>query len=417
MLNNKKIILPENVKNFMLRLVNFGYDVYAVGGCVRDSLLGRHIADYDFTTNALPEDIINVFSDCSVIETGIKHGTVSVVFNNELFEITTFRIDGTYGDNRHPDSVTFTNNLIDDLSRRDFTINAMAADIDGNIIDYFNGQEDLMQRCIRCVGNPDQRFQEDALRILRGLRFAMKISGCIESDTLESMYANRLLLENIASERIQKELNGILLSKDYHRQYALLISAFPILNLIIPELHTFSSAAKITAMLPDCSIGLKLAGLLHNIADTPTEAAKKAEEILTRLRYPRHTIDNTCWLIATQDMALSQDRATLKMLLRDAPTEEFAKLFVLLKQAQVSVCTDIMQDPVVIKILKEIDSIIDSKEAYNLKHLMITGNDLLNMGLKGKAIGEALNHALDAVITGKVDNNREVLLKYIQEVY
>ena len=417
MLNNKKISLPENVKNFMLRLINFGYDVYAVGGCVRDSLLGRHIADYDFTTNALPEDVINIFSDCSVIETGIKHGTVSVIFNNEMFEITTFRIDGTYGDNRHPDSVTFTNKLIDDLSRRDFTINAMAADIDGNIIDYFNGQEDLVQRCIRCVGNPDQRFQEDALRILRGLRFAMKISGCIESSTLDSMYNNRLLLKNIAAERIQKELNGVLLSNDYHRQYALLISAFPILNVIIPELHAFNSAAKITAMLPDCSLELKLAGLLHNVADAPTEALKKAEEILTRLRYPRYTIDKTCWLIGAQDMVICADRVRLKMLLKDAPAEVFAKLFVLLKQAQISSYNDIMEDPVVIKTLKEIDSIIESREAYNLKHLEITGNDLLNMGLKGKVIGETLNHILDAVIKGKVCNNREVLLKYIQEVY
>ena len=200
------IKLPKDVKLILSKLNEHKYEAYIVGGCVRDSLLGLAPHDWDICTSALPEQIIEVFNGYRVIPTGLKHGTVTVIINDSQYEITTYRIDGEYEDNRHPKEVSFTNSLKDDLSRRDFTINSMAYNPSVGLIDYFDGQNDLDRKIIKCVGNPNKRFNEDALRILRSLRFSSTYGFYVEKETNNAIHQNVNLLNNISNERIQNEL-------------------------------------------------------------------------------------------------------------------------------------------------------------------------------------------------------------------
>ena len=226
--------MPKNVDTAINLLQSAGFEAYAVGGCVRDSLLGKTPNDWDITTSAKPEDMKSVFADFHCIDTGIKHGTVTVVIDGEPLEITTFRLDGEYEDNRHPKSVTFTSNLGADLGRRDFTVNAMAYSKMTGTVDLFDGQNDLKNKIIRCVGDPDRRFNEDALRILRALRFASALDFEIEEKTAQSLLKNRALLGNISEERIAKELLKLVCGKGAKR---ILTDFAPVLFEILPELQ------------------------------------------------------------------------------------------------------------------------------------------------------------------------------------
>ena len=210
-------MLPDNIIFVLSRLEEAGYEAYLVGGCVRDPLIGREVSDYDITTSALPSEVEKVFADLRVIETGIKHGTVTVLSDEEPVEITTFRTDGDYLDSRHPESVTFTRKVEDDLSRRDFTVNSIAMDKDGKYVDPFGGREDIERRIIRCTGDPDKRFSEDALRIIRALRFSSVLGFEIEDETARSIHANRELLKKISVERVFIELKKLLCGKDVFR--------------------------------------------------------------------------------------------------------------------------------------------------------------------------------------------------------
>lgn len=446
MCNNIRIELPDNVKNLMQRVINFGYEIYVVGGCVRDKLLERNVSDYDLTTSALPIDIIDIFSDCNVIETGIQHGTVTVVFNNEMFEITTFRIDGQYKDNRHPDNVTFTNSLFEDLSRRDFTINAMAADIDGNVIDFFNGIEDLEKKLIRCVGNPFDRFNEDALRILRAYRFQAKISGEIESTTRHQMLRCGHLLKNIAAERVQKELNGILMLGEGANQIEELIQAIESLKIVIPELylleinqnnshhkhqwlmlHTIHVVAIVEADLV-----LKLAALFHDIGKSscyteellptgiiqghfyghPEHSARITEQALKNLKYSNDVIDQVVWLVKMHDCELMPTKKCVKRILNKCPSIDLFNKLIKLKMADRidHVKCDVSH---IINSAAIAYNIIEAEEAFSLKHLTINGNDMIKIGLSGKAIGDTLNKVLEAVIAEEVINEKQALLAYV----
>lgn len=226
--------MPKNVDTAINLLQSAGFEAYAVGGCVRDSLLGKTPNDWDITTSAKPEDMKSVFADFHCIDTGIKHGTVTVVIDGEPLEITTFRLDGEYEDNRHPKSVTFTSDLGADLGRRDFTVNAMAYSKMTGTVDLFGGQNDLKNGIIRCVGDPDRRFNEDALRILRALRFASALDFEIEEKTAQSLLKNRALLGNISEERIAKELLKLVCGKGAKR---ILTDFAPVLFEILPELQ------------------------------------------------------------------------------------------------------------------------------------------------------------------------------------
>lgn len=226
--------MPKNVDTAINLLQSAGFEAYAVGGCVRDSLLGKIPNDWDITTSAKPEDMKSVFADFHCIDTGIKHGTVTVVIDGEPLEITTFRLDGEYEDNRHPKSVTFTADLGADLGRRDFTVNAMAYSKKTGTVDLFDGQNDLKNKIIRCVGDPDRRFNEDALRILRALRFASALDFEIEEKTAQSLLKNCALLGNISEERIAKELLKLVCGKGAKR---ILTDFAPVLFEILPELQ------------------------------------------------------------------------------------------------------------------------------------------------------------------------------------
>ncbi|HHV96544.1 MAG TPA: HD domain-containing protein [Clostridiaceae bacterium] len=205
-----RIVLPNQIETALSILINNGYEAYIVGGCVRDILLGKIPKDYDITTNALPQQIITLFKNYHIIDKGLKHGTVTVIIDGMPIEITTYRIDGKYSDNRHPDNVNFTGNLKEDLKRRDFTINAIAYNHNHGIVDYFGGRFDIEKRIIKCVGEPDRRFGEDALRILRALRFSAELNFTIEENTARSIHKNKELLRNIAVERIAGEFSMIL---------------------------------------------------------------------------------------------------------------------------------------------------------------------------------------------------------------
>ena len=200
------IKLPENVKLILDLLDKSGYEAYIVGGCVRDSLMNKEPHDWDICTSALPEQMEQVFKDFKIIPTGLKHGTLSIVIGDELYEVTTFRIDGEYEDNRHPKDVEFVSDIKLDLMRRDFTINAMAYNEKVGIVDLFGGQEDINNKVIKCVGNPDERFNEDTLRIMRAIRFAEKYNFSIEKETYKSMIKNKRLLTNVSMERVTDEL-------------------------------------------------------------------------------------------------------------------------------------------------------------------------------------------------------------------
>ena len=228
----KIINIPDAPKQLMKILLDAGYEAYVVGGCVRDFLLGRVPHDWDICTNALPAQMKECFADYHVIETGLQHGTLTVMVDHVGYEITTYRTDGEYTDHRHPDSVQFVGRLQEDLMRRDFTINAMAADISGKIRDFYDGQFDLEHKWIRCVGNPDKRFTEDPLRILRAMRFESKLGFTIEEKTEDSMRKHRYLLQHISAERINTELTGILMGDCYST-----LACFPdILSVCIPEI-------------------------------------------------------------------------------------------------------------------------------------------------------------------------------------
>lgn len=210
-LNKRKVFIPDAPKQLMQVLLDAGYEAYVVGGCVRDFLLGQEPHDWDICTNALPDQMKECFANYHVIETGLQHGTLTVMVDHVGCEITTYRIDGEYTDHRHPDSVQFVGRLQEDLMRRDFTINAMAADISGKIRDFYDGQFDLEHKWIRCVSDPDKRFTEDPLRILRAMRFESKLGFAIEEKTEDSMRKHRYLLQHISAERINTELTGILM--------------------------------------------------------------------------------------------------------------------------------------------------------------------------------------------------------------
>ena len=231
-LNKRKVFIPDAPKQLMQVLLDAGYEAYVVGGCVRDFLLGQEPHDWDICTNALPDQMKECFANYRVIETGLQHGTLTVMVDHVGYEITTYRIDGEYTDHRHPDSVQFVGRLQEDLMRRDFTVNAMAADISGKIRDFYDGQFDLEHKWIRCVGDPDKRFTEDPLRIFRAMRFESKLGFAIEEKTEDSMRRHRYLLQHISAERINTELTGILMGDCYST-----LACFPdILSVCIPEI-------------------------------------------------------------------------------------------------------------------------------------------------------------------------------------
>lgn len=437
------ITIPEKVKYIIKRLESRGYEAYIVGGCVRDSLLGIKPNDYDIATNALPEQTKNCFSDKTVIETGIQHGTVTVVHENENFEITTYRIDGEYKDKRRPDSVSFTDDLTADLSRRDFTINAMAYSDRTGIIDRFGGQKDLFNHLIRCVGEPKERFNEDALRIFRAIRFASQLGFNMESLTALAVHDMKRNLKDVSAERIREELVKLVCGIS---PAEIMIEFFDVFEIIIPEMRRtvgFDQHSRYhiydvwehTAYSVENSKNekeVRLALLLHDIEKPscfkfdeegsghfPNHEKKGAEtavNIMKRLRFDNETIKNVSEIIKYHYVTPVDDSIVVKRLLSKLDEKNLGRLIEVMKgdsRAKQSFCLErvAVLDSMKIRMYE----IINQGECYSLKQLAVNGTDAENAGLSGKEIGELLQHLLSGVIENRLENSREALLKEISE--
>ena len=437
------IIISNEAQNMIDTLETNGYEAYAVGGCVRDAFMGKTPEDWDICTSALPEQTAACFKDCHIIETGLKHGTITVIKNHKPFEITTYRIDGDYSDNRRPDSVEFVSELKDDLSRRDFTINAMAYNHNRGLVDFFGGVSDIKNKLIRCVGKADKRFQEDALRIMRALRFASALGFTIDEDTSGALYRNKDLLDNIASERIAAELNKLLVGGSVKE---ILLDHTQIIEKIIPEIkdmigfeqnnpyhifdvwrHTVESITKIPAdpvlrltMLfhdigkPECYTEVNSVGHFHGHQRVSSDIAR---DILRRLKYSNAVIDAVKKLVLYHDVDIKPQQKNIKRRLNKLGEERFRQL-ILVKRADAMAQSEIYGKEK-LEILDEVsnvfEKILEQQLCFSLKNLAVNGRDLIDAGIpEGAEIGKCLNRLLKLVIEESVDNNKKDLLEAVK---
>lgn len=383
------MILPKYVMTAITLLKEHHYQAYVVGGAVRDYLLGKIPHDYDIATDAKPQEIIEIFKSYHLITQGIKHGTITVFINHEQIEITTFRIEDDYVDFRHPQKIEFVNNLYEDLSRRDFTINALA--YDNQIIDFFDGEKDLRNKIIRCVGDANLRFQEDALRILRALRFACQLNFSIEEKTKEAIFNNCELLKNISYERINLEFDKMLMT-NLHKY---LIPYYDVFKVFIPELdyQTIQENIQILKKLPKNRI-IRLAGILY-LLENPSE-------ILKRLKYPKKIQESVLNIINNVNLNILPDKKEIKKILMNLDLEDLKRIIIFQKAQGKKIKID--------NILKEI-----TNEVYSLKDLAIKGSDLVAIGVpKNEQISIFLKELLILIIEEKLPNNKEALISYVQ---
>ncbi len=439
--------MPKNVDTAINLLQSAGFEAYAVGGCVRDSLLGKTPNDWDITTSAKPEDMKSVFAEFHCIDTGIKHGTVTVVIDGEPLEITTFRLDGEYEDNRHPKSVTFTSNLGADLGRRDFTVNAMAYSKMTGTVDLFGGQNDLKNGIIRCVGDPDRRFNEDALRILRALRFASALDFEIEEKTAQSLLKNRALLGNISEERIAKELLKLVCGKGAKR---ILTDFAPVLFEILPELqpmyknshdnphhcydiyeHTLIAVESI-----DPEPTLRFAMLLH---DCGKPAVKKFDEngvahfyghqrisaeisaqILARLKVSNKFRDEILFLVSNHDRwELYENTEKIPRYLSKFGLDGVLNLLKVMRADVLAQSPEYRYRLYQIADAEETaKNLAAQKPCLSLSELQINGRTLMDIGIpQGRKLGAVLAQLLDEVIDGVTKNTQEALTTRAREIY
>ena len=395
------IQLPDNVSMIITRLEKAGYEAYAVGGCVRDSLLGREPQDWDITTSALPEETKSLFS--RTIDTGIQHGTVTVMIGKCGYEVTTYRIDGKYSDSRHPDSVSFTRSLEEDLLRRDFTINAMAYNNNGPV-DLFGGAEDLERGIIRCVGVPEARFSEDALRILRAVRFSAQLGFDIDPATLQAAKALAPTLVNISAERIHAELHKLLLSPNPDRLEKL--CELDIDRYIFPELRNVERSGKMDI-------------LTGQIANAPLNPSVRwavlllftgsAMDIMHRLKFDNKTIYAVRSLIRLSNVPLSDiDARGMRRLINDAGTDMMEMLF----DFRSTIEPD-KDHSAARALFHEIEK---SGDCTDIKGLAVNGRDLIEAGIPaGKNLGSTLEKLLDAVLDDPALNTKEQLLELVKK--
>ena len=386
--------LPYGAKFVLDRLHDQGFQAYVVGGCVRDTLLGKQPKDWDVCTNALPQEMQRVFADCHVVETGLQHGTLTVMINHEPYEVTTFRVDGEYTDHRHPDEVIFVADVKDDLSRRDFTVNAMAWSPSTGLVDAFGGQEDLAEGIIRCVGDPRKRFDEDALRIMRALRFASVYGFAIAPATDAAIHELKNTLIGVAAERIRVELLKLLCGQgagDILRSYP------DVMQVIMPPLAKVDWAATVAALenvQPDET--LRLAMLLHQLSPADAKA------VLMSLKPDNATRDWVLMLVTNQDYDFQPTRySMLKALSLFGETETYELLAV--RKAKGMTDSEALADVLGDVLLDEV--------CYSVKDMTVNGRDLMALGAKGKAVGECLNYLLGLLLEEKLPNEREALLE------
>ena len=434
------IELPNEVNKIIKALEDKGHEAYIVGGCVRDLLMGMAPHDWDITTNALPDQIISCFAAEKIVETGLKHGTVTIIVGAIAYEVTTYRIEGKYSDCRHPDSVVFTTSLKDDLSRRDFTINAMAYNPRAGLVDYFHGKDDLLREQIICVGNPDERFHEDALRIIRALRFASVLGFQISASVSKSLLRNKDNLKKIALERINVEFCKLLCGKNVRQ---VLLNYSDVLEIFIPEIKDISGFAQnnpyhfldiwqhtveAVAQAP-ADKAIRLALLFHDIGKPHCYSLNKqglehfyghaqygselACKIMKRLRFDGQTINTVRELILYHDMELLPNGRQIKRLLNKMGEERLRQLLQVM-QADIMGKCEIYREASLKRlrlVLQYLDHIIEQQLCFQLKDLAVNGKDLLDIGIpQGRQIGLLLHKLMEMVINEEIENDKKQLL-------
>lgn len=440
-----RIQLPEKVKFIIDTITEAGFEAFAVGGCIRDSILGREPNDWDITTSAKPQQVKALFR--RTIDTGIAHGTVTVMLDKEGFEVTTYRIDGEYEDSRHPKEVTFTSNLVEDLKRRDFTINAFAYNDTVGLVDAFEGLQDIKDGVIRCVGNAEERFSEDALRILRAIRFSAQLGYTIEESTKAAITKLAGNLRHISAERIQVELTKLLVSP--HPDFLQIAYETGVTAVVLPELdacmetpqnhphhcmsvgmHTLYS---ITQVSPQKE--LRLAMLLHDIGKPATlevdeegithfhghqpVSAEMAKEILKRLRFDNDTISTVTRLVEFHDYGngVVPDLRIVRRAVNKIG-EDIMPLLFQVRRADVLAQSDFQREEKLTLLEKWqqlFEEVLEKKQCISMKMLAVNGSDLIGLGMKpGKEMGEVLKELLNYVLDHPEDNVKEILLEKVK---
>lgn len=438
------ITLPMPVARALSVLEARGYEAYVVGGCVRDSLLGRAPNDWDITTNATPTEMKACFSDFRVIETGIRHGTLTVIVDGMQLEITTYRNDGEYLDNRHPVQVTFSKHIEDDLSRRDFTVNAMAYHPQKGLVDLFGGREDLQNRVVRAVGDAKTRFCEDGLRILRAIRFAAVLDFEIAEDTAKAVRDCKNLLLGIAAERIREEFCKLICGSGAVR---ILRDYIEVISIFMPELHrcvgfeqntkyhcfdVFEHTLQALALCEDDDLITRLGILLHDIGKplcyTEDEqgghfkghapiGVEITREILLRLRFDNETIHRLALLVEWHDIPLSAEKKRVKRLMQKLSDADILRLLEIKRCDRLAHAKDFQELPPDLALIPSvIDEIRTEDACLSLRTLAVDGADLMELGVpEGKRIGEILHALLDDVIEERLPNKKEALLQAAKE--
>lgn len=438
--------ISSDAKKIIEILEQAGYEAFAVGGCVRDFLMGRPCDDMDMTTSARPVEMEKILNDHHIkfIETGLKHGTITAVIAGGSFEITTYRTDGVYKDNRHPEHVEFVTDIKEDLSRRDFTINAMAYNDRVGIVDLFGGRDDLDKKIIRAVGDPDKRFKEDALRIMRAIRFASVLSFDIETQTKKAIFNNKDLLKNVSYERIFAELSKLLLGENV---FDVLMEYREIIGVVIPELQAifhipqntkwhiydvWEHTCKSVEAAPK-DLALRLTMLLHDIGKAYSKttdengtdhfkghqkiSAEYTKAVLKRLKVPNEIYDRVMFLVPIHDMHIGTDRKKIKKWLSKVGENGLRDLI------EVKRADKLAQNPEMTErelsnldvTQKELDRIIQEGEPFTVKALAVNGYDLISLGYRGTEIGEKLAFLLQKVIDGELENDKESLMTYLKQ--
>lgn len=441
------INIPNNANALIHLLQSYGHSAYVVGGCVRDSILGRVPHDWDICTSATPNEMLEIFKDKRVIETGLQHGTITVVIDGESYEVTTFRIDGDYSDNRRPDSVTFTTSLEEDLSRRDFTINAMAYNDEEGLIDPFGGIEDIKCQKINCVGCAKHRFEEDALRILRAIRFATQLEFSIMPETDWQIHQQYKSLKNISKERINSEFCKIAATNDFCVELLLYQDVF---GLFIPELidtigfnqnnpyHDYDVFKHTIHAIENCDstdLITRLAVFFHDFGKPHCYQDGEdgirhfkghgkvgcdiADYILLRLKFDNKTRRDVTELVYYHDATFEVGTKYVKRWLNKIGAEQFKRLLEV-RKADIKGQKeeyDIRRIEKVESIEKLLEQVLQEGECFSMKDLAINGNDLINIGYKpDKKLGCALNILLQKVIDGEIANEREKLVKIASDM-
>lgn len=436
------IEVPAPVQFIIQELEKYGYEAYMVGGCVRDSILGKTPHDYDICTSATPNEIIATFSNQEIIPTGLQHGTVTVLINKEPYEVTTYRIDGKYSDNRRPDSVEFTNSLTEDLHRRDFTINAMAYNSTCGLVDPFGGVKDIENSVIRCVGSAHDRFNEDALRILRAIRFAAQLNFGIVEETDEEIHKSLGLLENISIERVTSEFSKIVSSDSFYIKLMLYNDVF---SLFIPEMrnmvgfkqynpyHSYDVFEHTVHALENCDskdLIVRLAVFFHDFGKPHSYqdgedgirhfkghgrvSADMTDIVMRRLRFDNSTREKVVELVYYHDASFVKGKKYVKRWLNKIGEIQLHRLLAVRRSDIMGQSNKYEQDRLNELLLIEslIDDVISDQDCFIVKDLSVGGKDLISIGyLPGCQIGETLKRLLELVINEEVENKKEELLE------